>query len=223
MASGKEKEKLKKEKRERKRRQKIFCIGFNKTGTTSLTKVFKKHKYKVAPQNLGEKLFKDWAENNFTNIIKLCERYKAFQDRPFSMPNTYKHLDEAFPNSKFILTVRSSSDEWYNSFIRFQKKIFGGKLTPNSSILKRSTYCYKGWMYDVIKSQYNTPDDDLYNKEKLVSVYSKHNKEVIEYFKDRPDDLLVMNLKDKDSYQKFCKFVEERPRLETFPHLNRTK
>ena len=202
---------------------KVFCIGFNKTGTTSLTDALKRHRYRVCPQNKGEKLCKDWANNNFTNIIKLCERYEAFQDRPFSMPNTYKHLDKAFPNSKFILTVRSSSDEWYDSFIRFQKKIFGGKISPNLSILKRSGYCYTGWMYDVIKSQYNTSDNDLYNKERLVSIYLKHNQEVMEYFKDRPDDLLVINLKYRKSYLNFCNFLGQRKKLVKFPHVNKSR
>ena len=203
--------------------KKIFSIGFNKTGTTSLTETFKRHRYKVAPQTKGEQLCKDWAKNDFTKIIKLCEDYEVFQDRPFSMPGTYKHLDEAFPNSKFILSVRDNEDKWYGSFIRFQRMIFGGKITPSANILKKSQHCYKGWMYDVIKDQYNTPDDDLYNKETLTNIYLKHNKDVLEYFKDRPDDLLVINLKHEDSYKRFCKFLGIRKERRFFPHLNKSK
>ena len=201
---------------------KVFCIGFNKTGTTSLTKALKKHRYKVAPQREGEKLYKDWANNDFTNIIKLSEKYEAFQDRPFSMPDTYKHLDKHFHNAKFILTVRDNADDWYNSFIRFQSKMFGKGIKPTTHQLKQSGYQYKGWIYDVIKKLYGTSDDDIYNKDKLLYVYLKHNKEVIEYFKDRPDDLLVINLKDKSSYKKFCKFLGHKKRLISFPHLNKT-
>jgi len=138
------------------------------------------------------------------------------------MPGTYKNLDKVFPNSKFILSIRNTPDEWYDSFLRFQSKIFGGKPSPNVSILKRSGYCYTGWMYDVIKSLFNTPDDDLYNKETLTNIYLKHNKDVLEYFKDRPDDLLVINLKDEDSYKRFCKFLDQREILKKFHYLNKT-
>ena len=201
---------------------KVFCIGFNKTGTTSLTETLERHRYKLAPQDKGEKLVSDWAKGDFTNIIDLCKKHEAFQDRPFSMPGTYKHLDKAFPNSKFILSIRDTPDKWYDSFLRFQIKIFGGETSPDASILKRSRHCYRGWMYHVMKSLFNTLDDDLYNKERLVSVYSKHNEEVIEYFKDRPDDLLVINLKDEDSYKRFCKFLDQREILKKFYHLNKT-
>lgn len=223
MVSGKEKEKLKKEKRKRERRQKIFCIGQNKTGTTSLTKALNKHGYRTAKQSVGERLSKGWLEGDVEPIIKLVNRYKAFQDRPFYMNDLYKHLDEHFPDSKFILSIRDDADEWYNSLIRFHSKVFGNGSKPTVEQLKRSGYIHTGWIYDMLKGLYKTSDDDIYNKDNLINYYNTYNANVIDYFKDRPDDLLIINLKDKDSYQKFCKFIGKIPKLETFPHLNKTK
>jgi len=202
---------------------KIFCIGQNKTGTTSLEETFIKHGYKVGNQVEGEKLCKYWIDGNFEPIIEFAKTADFFQDRPFYMKDVYKHLDESFPNSKFILSVRNNPNEWYNSFIRHQSNIFGAYKIPTAKQLKRGGYCYPGWIYDVITNLYKTSDDDLYNKEKLTNYYTSYNKEVIEYFKDRPSDLLVINLQEANSYSKFCKFFNLKPLIRKFPHLNKTK
>ena len=81
---------------------KIFGIGNNKTGTTSLSKAMSKLGYKVGNQKIAELLHKDWAQRNFTPIIEYCKTAEFFQDVPFSKPFTFIVLDQAFPNSKFI-------------------------------------------------------------------------------------------------------------------------
>lgn len=202
---------------------KIFCIGQNKTGTTSLAKTLKEHKFNVASQHKGELLCKDWMAGNFQSIVEFAKTADAFQDRPFYMGDTYKYLDVNFPNAKFILSVRDSPDQWYDSFIRYQSKMFGAGKKPTVRQLKRAGYCYTGWIYDVITSLYGTTEEDVYNKEKLVDYYIRYNTEVIEYFKDRPDDLLMINLKDDDSYIKLCEFLNIFPKMDRFPHLNKTK
>ncbi len=61
-------------------------------------------------------------------------------------------------------------------------------------------------MYNTIKA-HGTTDQDPYNKEIMMSHYNKHNRDVIEYFKNRPNDLIVINLSVEGSYQKFSKFI----------------
>ena len=115
--------------------------------------------YQVAPQLPGELLLEDWLQKRYGRIVDFARfAGDAFQDIPFSLPDTYKHLDQAFPESKFILTIRPSADEWHQSLTRFHSKIFGGKL-PERQDLEHSKYVKKGWMYKVIKSLYNTPDE----------------------------------------------------------------
>ena len=58
-----------------------------------------------------------------TIILKKCFEYEVFQDIPFSLPEFYRYVYKKYPKSKFILTVRSSSDIWFNSF----NKYYGGK------------------------------------------------------------------------------------------------
>ena len=98
---------------------KVFCIGMNKTGTTTMTKIFKELNFRVAPQIKQEELIGDI---NFSNEVekvkKFCWKYNFFQDLPFSQGDSYKKIDKIFPNSKFILTIREPN-HWFESLCNF--------------------------------------------------------------------------------------------------------
>ncbi|HUW94309.1 MAG TPA: sulfotransferase [Anaerolineae bacterium] len=63
--------------------------------------------------------------------VEYCRGAEAFQDIPFSLRYTYQALDNAFPGSRFVLSVREDEDEWYRSLIRFHQKRLGiqGRIT----------------------------------------------------------------------------------------------
>ena len=87
---------------------KVFGIGYNKTGTTTLESLFRnKYKYKSPNQFFQEyKLGIDAIyHKNYSNLRSFCSIYDFFQDSPFSMGNTYVIADFLFPESKFILTI----------------------------------------------------------------------------------------------------------------------
>ena len=50
-------------------KQKVFCIGMNKTGTTSLQTFLSDHGYSLGNQNEGEMLLKDF-KNLENSVIK---------------------------------------------------------------------------------------------------------------------------------------------------------
>nr|WP_319510899.1 sulfotransferase [uncultured Draconibacterium sp.] len=202
---------------------KVFGIGRNKTGTTSLKKAMKDLGYVVGNQRTAELLFDDWANNNYDPIISYCRTAQFFQDAPFSLPKTYKFLDEAFPNSKFILTVRNSSEEWYNSLIRFHAKLWGknGRI-PTKEDLMNANYIYKGRPWHVKRVTGITPEHDPYNKEKLIDHYEDYNTNVVDYFKNRPDDLLVLNVAEEGAYKKLTDFLGIQTLSDEFPWENKT-
>lgn len=204
------------------KKTKIFCIGRNKTGTTSLEKAAKDLGLKVGSQYDAELLFPFYIKRDFAPIIKYCKSAQFFQDVPFSLPYTYQILDYAFPESKFILTLRNSDEEWYNSLINFQTKIHGhdGKL-PTIEDLKNSSRIFKGFAYLTKKEIFGTPDDDLYNKEMMIDHYNQYNKNVLHYFKNK-NNLLVINISKPDSYHEFCSFIGEKPIYNEFPWENKT-
>lgn len=203
-----------------KKKPKIFCIGRNKTGTTSLKKAFEDLGYLVGYQRPAERLAPFYHQRNFKPIIEYCKTARVFQDVPFSWPETYKFLDEAYPDAKFILSVRDSSEQWYDSLVRFHTKRYG--RVPEIEDLKKSTYVWKGWSYENFLARRDIKKIKPLDKTTLVKEYEKHNQDVIEYFRDRPNKLLVINLSDSGSYKKFCRFLGVLPLYENFPWENKT-
>jgi hypothetical protein len=202
---------------------KIFCIGLNKTGTTSLGKAMKDFGFIPGNQSEAELLFNDWVKRDFKKIINYCKTAEFFQDVPFSYPYTFAILDQAFPKSKFILTVRDNPEQWYNSLINYHGKLFGnGNIPPTAEDLKQANYVYKGFPYDSMKKLLNVPDEDLYNKDILIESYKMHNKIIIDYFNFRKEDLLVLNVAEEGSYEKLCHFLNRKCELKDFPWENKT-
>jgi hypothetical protein len=202
-------------------RPKVFCIGRNKTGTTSLGKALRDLGYIVGNQATAELLIHEYARRDFRPIIEYSRTAEAFQDIPFSLPYTYQILDHTFPGSKFILSVRKNEDEWYQSLIRFHARRYDIEGKPQKKNLLNDTYRYKGFLWKANRIIYNTPEDDPYNETLLKEHYIRHNEAVIRYFKFR-DDLLVVSLGEQGSYQRFCDFLEQEPVYEDFPWLNRS-
>lgn len=203
-------------------RPKVFGIGANKTGTTSLKVAMRLMGFKIGDQRKGENLIEEWAIRDFKRIIKLSRTADFFQDSPFSLPYTYIALDQKFPNSKFILTVRDSAEQWYRSLINFHSKKFGNGKIPDKQALLNASYIYKGRPWRTNRLKFSTSELDPYNKESLISYYEMHNASVKEYFRHRPNDLLVLNISDPNSIALLCDFLKIPQTLEEFPWENKT-
>ena len=173
---------------------KVFCIGFHKTGTTSLELALKKLGYRVTG-SFGTK-DPDIANKLHEMAYARVANFDAFEDNPW--PLLYKELDERFPRSKFILT-RRPTDAW----IRSQVKDFALTETP-----------MRRWIYG---ESAGCPEG---NESTYIARYERHNKEVLEYFADRPDDLLVFDLPKGDGWDKLCPFLGHDIPDEPFPHVN---
>ena len=78
--------------------KKVFVIGRNKTGTTSMMVALKALGFTVGSQARAEMLLEDWAKRDFRRIVEYCKSADTFQDVPFSLDYTYVVLDYAFPN-----------------------------------------------------------------------------------------------------------------------------
>ena len=203
-------------------KDKVFCIGRNKTGTTSVAYALKELGFVVARQRPAELLIHDWAKRDFRRLIRFCRTAQAFQDIPFSLPFTFQALDAHFPGSRFILTVRECPEEWYSSLLRFHSQVHGNGGIPSISDLSRSTYCYEGYAYDVNRAVFPSPYSNPYDRDVLIRHYNAHNESVIEYFRHRPESLLVLNIAEKGSYDQLCSFLGKRCIRDTFPWKNRT-
>ncbi len=171
---------------------KIFCIGFHKTGTTSLAEALRVLGYTVTGPNFVED--KRILDQALPLALEVAQRYDAFQDNPW--PLLYKEMDQAFPGSKFILTTRPT-DRWIKSVV----KHFGKKDTP-----------MRQWIYGV--------GHPMGNEELYVKRFDGHYAEVREYFRDRPDDLLEFPLTEGAGWAELCPFLGAATPETDFPKLN---
>jgi hypothetical protein len=174
---------------------KVFGIGFHKTGTTSLARALRLLGYRVTgPNGVGDP---DIRTKLFPMVEVLSRQFDAFQDNPW--PLVYQHMDQMHPQSKFILTIRDP-DQWAAS----QAKYFGRQSTPMRQMI-----------YGV-----GFPEG---NEEIYKSRMKQHNEEVIEYFKNRPNDLLVIDLTAQNEWEPICRFLDEPIPRAPFPHANQAK
>tara|TARA_R110001592_G_C13191467_1_gene752758 strand:- start:5721 stop:6410 length:690 start_codon:yes stop_codon:yes gene_type:complete len=206
-----------------KSKSKIFCIGWNKTGTTSLQKEFHNLGFVVGQQVIAEQLMqRHFFNDNLQPILDFCKSAQVFQDVPFNRLKLLEHIDRAYPNSRFILTERDSPEQWYHSLIKFHAKLFGKNgQVPTGDDLLSVDYIAPGFTAKVILSN-GTSLDDPYHKSTLINKYLHHNQAVKSYFKDRPDDLLVINLSEEGAYQKFIHFLGISSPHNDFPWENKT-
>lgn len=172
--------------------KKVFCIGFHKTGTTSLGEALSILGYRVAAQfGVHDE---DIEKSVLERSMLIANRFDAFEDNPW--PLLYREMDEAFPNSKFILTLRDP-EVWYSSVLRH----FGDKETP-----------MRRWIYG--------RGSPLGHKNRYIAKYKKHNAQVAKYFKNRRSDLLILRFERGHGWTELCGFLGVSQPSVAFPHSN---
>lgn len=221
--------------------KKIFCIGSNKTGTTSMRYLFEELKYKVSPQKLQEQTLEDIHFSFNKNLLeKYVARYDFFQDIPFSLSNFYIRLDTLFPESKFILTVREP-DSWFNSLYNFHLSIINKNIANQSNKikvikkndLKKIKWIHEDYSVTQMKKNFLTTVNEnlilkydwnlLYSREHYKKIFIKRNHDIINFFQDRPKDLLVIDLSKEKNTKKLYDFLGIKDKPILYPYKNITR
>lgn len=171
---------------------KIFAIGFHKTGTTSLADALESLGYRVC----GGTGLRDprIADRALAVATERLPHFDAFQDNPW--PILYRELDALCPGSRFILTERDT-DRWFAS----ASEHFGADDTP-----------MREWIYGV---GHPRGHEEVYRTR-----YEEHYEQVRDYFRDRPDDLLSIDITRGDGWKELCEFLGHEVPDEPFPHRN---
>jgi hypothetical protein len=183
------------------RSPKVFGIGFQKTGTSTLHAALTQLGYAsqkgvfinhpkgihVPPPVTTEKIL--------PYMIDLAQRHDAFSDNPW--PLLFRELDVAYPGSKFVLTVRDPA-KWIESVVRH----FGARADDVSQ-----------WIYGVPYPAGNEP--------RYLEVYQSHNNAVRSYFAARPRDLLEIDIEAEARWEPLCEFLDMPRPNRRFPHENR--
>lgn len=170
----------------------IFGIGMHKTATTSLHHALKILGFDSAHWMSAHWAKACWDEMKTWGKSHTVEQHYAMCDLPFTL--LYKELDKEYPGSKFILTVRNPN-KWLRSVERH--------WNPDHNKF-RHTWNHDPFTHRVHKLLYGQKgfDPDIFLRR-----YLQHNDEVIEYFEDRPNDLLVINM-DHPTWEPLCTFLD---------------
>ena len=115
--------------------------------------------------------------------------------------NFYPQLDQEFPNSKFILTIRDK-EKWLTSC---RWKYQEGSNNLGNAIRIGVFGCFK------------------FQEATFSHIYDQHTRNVLDYFKDRPDDLLVVNWESGDGWKELCDFLDKPVPPIDFPNKNSKK
>jgi hypothetical protein len=180
---------------------KVFCIGLGKTGTSSLysalntlgyrtVRLFKigalMHAYPLG--NSAQILIQQHWQPYIDEIKR--HHYDAFTDFLLTMNRggLYEALDQAFPGSKFILTIRDP-ESYTRSF--------------------RNYFSDAPWNSDT--------EIDL-DQERLE--FERYNRRVQDYFQDRPQQLLTIDIIAGDGWAPLCSFLDKPIPNKPFPRKN---
>jgi 3'-phosphoadenosine 5'-phosphosulfate (PAPS) 3'-phosphatase len=179
---------------------KIFGIGLSKTGTTSLA---------AALEILGYRTRDYPGLSSYTPGDLSCidqqvlAQNEALTDTP--IPSFYRELDQHYPGAKFILTVRDM-DGWLLSC----KKQFTPKLA------EKQNEAHNRLFMDL----YGTT---VFDEALFLRGYQQFVEGVRHHFRDRPQDLLVLDVAGGDGWDALCAFLGKPVPEIPFPKANVTR
>lgn len=161
---------------------KIFIIGLPRTATTSVC---------LALLGLGFKT----AHNAYTQHAFI--EAKVLADTPVFCD--YQQLDKHFPGSKFIYLTREES-LWLPSIKQLLQRMIVNLQRSDGGFNPYLKRCYSEVFSPL--SVTNIADDDF-----LRSCYQRHQQGVFDYFQQREQDLLTLDVSDDHSYQSLLTFL----------------
>lgn len=205
----------------------VIGAGFGRTGTYSLT---------LALEELGiptlhtqhlyenEEIFKMWTDEIFmpslenkhaelgTPDFDVITRhgYQATTDLPMAL--YFEQIHEKYPDCKFILTKRETSEVWFKSWDTLTRSItgptnFGGMFISGV----RQYSIYLRWLFALVNNDdsFLTSRDPkmVQNKEAAIASYERHNARVREVIPS--SQLLEYNV--RQGWEPLCDFLEIAP------------
>ena len=178
-------------------RRKIFCIGLEKTGTTSFHHAMEF--LGLESLHWGGQTVRDavWrAHEQGLPVLSLIGRdFQAYSNVDF-IAQKFEIVDRQYPGSKFVYTTRSIED-WLGSRRRHVR---------NNQLL-REIGKYDGTLLEIDEAKWRRRYDD-------------HRRRVLEYFKGR-DDFLELAIDAENKWGQICKFLGAATPSAPFPHSNK--
>ena len=193
--------------------EKIFCISFQKTGTTSVGKFFMDHNYRVATYPVSKRngWSLKWFKGDYENIFNSQDfkTRQVFEDNPWWYQDFYKLLFHRFPKSNFILFERDA-DRWFDSLKNHRNGKTLGNTYRHSKIYRREKDFYSeiktsGFLYTDEKDELLQIEEK--HREHYKELYLLRIREIKEFFNEcGKHRLFHVFLEDPNKWQKLGRF-----------------
>jgi len=195
---------------------KIFVLGYNKTGTVSLSQSLQILGYSVlhiGSNNFMEILMK--FSNNLElgmGILDGIDKYDCYLDYPIYEPTVFSHIVDEYPDAKYI-SLTKNLDDYVDSALRAKvRDIKNGN---------KNTWNWLGVGDEEVFRNY--PE---YQKEWVKRRTTFKHKSNLKHLSNlgNTENILHMNICDGgDGWRELCKFLnKEIPNIE-FPYENKNE
>jgi hypothetical protein len=179
---------------------KVFGLGLNKTGTTSLGISLSRLGFRHV--SCRRDLLQLYRAGDLTAIFRVCDQYEAFDDWPY--PLMYRELFDRYRDrARYVLTTRSTPERWLASL-----KSHALRTLPEA-------HCRK------LAYGFDYPHG--YEREHLA-LYESHNAAVRAHFQSAGASHLLLEVcwENGDGWPQLCRFLKCRLPRRPFPHANKS-
>jgi len=177
----------------------IFGVGLPKTVTTTLGRCLSILGYRVKGFDIDavEAVF----DGRVDQVVESMHSFDACRDAPWFYH--FRQLDDAFPGSLFVLTVRKDAETWLERGIRHDQRM-------TDPVSKRSSELFTRHFEDM-----------GIDTERPTDIYNIHNESVCRYFEGQDSRFRVLNWESGHVWKELCDFIGvAAPNDIPFPHEN---
>lgn len=178
---------------------KVFGVGLNKTGTSSLRRALVSLGYSHC--DIRGRLTGMFLKGHIGQVLETSKEFDSFEDWPW--PMIYREAFAHYGDSaRYVLTTRRSSEAWVESL-----KAHSLTTSPDNNPRKRVF----GYAYPHgAEAQH-------------MAFYESHNAQVRQFFADNNASDLLIELcwETGDGWDELCNFLDEPLQDKPFPHANK--
>ena len=168
---------------------KVFCVGFNKTGTVTLDSIFCDQLSYRSTHTPG------WTDWTVIQDRHRLDRFDAFSDGACA---SIKNLDELYPEALFILNTRPLK-HWVLSR---HKAVERSKRATYWALTK---YVPLGLLARIINRWVLDNSDRAVIR--WIRIRNSYHEHVIHYFEDRTEKLLILNIEEAEFATQLARFL----------------
>jgi len=182
----------------------VFGLGLSRTGTSSLTSALYRLGVNTKHYPRDQRTYEQLRDGDY-HLDILKTRTRGLTDIPI-VPY-FAQLDRAWPGSKFILTVREK-EPWLQSVEKLLQS--SAKWWDKDPQYRQIAEFFRACVYGSV----------WFNRDRFSYVYDTHVRNVLHYFQDRPEDLLVLDICGGEGWEKLCTFFGAEVPNHPFPRVS---